>query len=244
MNEIISNLSVDCVIFGFDYNRLNVLLVERVLNDPATGQVLIDDWTLTGFHIQKEENLDEAASRILKKLSGLDNIFLEQFYAFGDVDRVLSAKDQLWLQRQYSSFSNRVITVGYYSLIDSSTVTLSLGERNLQWFPVDQLPELGYDHRQIIDKALETLRNKLRHEPVAFELLPEKFSMGQLQKLYEAIMGTTFDRRNFRKKVLQMKYLMQLDEKQADVKHRAGWLYRFDKELYEKTRRERFDFSI
>jgi hypothetical protein len=114
----------------------------------------------------------------------------------------------------------------------------------LQWFPVDQLPELGYDHRQIIDKALETLRNKLRHEPVAFELLPEKFSMGQLQKLYEAIMGTTFDRRNFRKKVLQMKYLMQLDEKQADVKHRAGWLYRFDKELYEKTRRERFDFSI
>lgn len=244
MSNIIPNISVDCVIFGFDANILNVLLVERLLIDPETNQTLIDDWTLTGFHIQSDEDFDTAAVRILKNLSGLDDIYLEQFYAFGGVDRVLNPKDQLWLNRQYSSFSNRVITVGYYSLIDSTKVKLSMGERNLHWFPVDNLPELGYDHRLIIDKALETLRHKLQYEPIGFELLPEKFPMSQLQKLYEAIMGITFDRRNFRKKVLQMKYLVQLNEKQTDVKHKPGWLYRFDKDLYAKNPNERIDFSI
>lgn len=227
MSNIIPNISVDCVIFGFDSKCLKVLLVERTLVDPETNKILIDDWTLTGFHISDDEDFDAAAARILKNLSGLDNIYLEQFYAFGGVDRVKSEKDQLWLNSRYSSFSNRIVTIGYYALINSSNIELhSNSERNLRWFPVSELPELGYDHRKIIDKALETLRHKLIYEQVGFELLPEKFSMSQLRNLYETILGTSIDRRNFRRKMLQNDTIEQLEEKQSNVKHKHGFLYR------------------
>jgi len=243
MQEIVSNISVDCVIFGFDFKQLNVLLVERKLLDENTEEVLIDDWTLTGYHIFKDEDFDTAAARILKEVSGLDNIYLEQFYAFGKVDRLNAAKDKLWLEHQ-SGFSNRVATVGYYSLIDNTTVTLPLKARNVKWFPISELPELGFDHQDILLKALEKLRSKLRSEPIGFELLPEKFTLSQLQKLYETILGTTYDRRNFRKKVLQMKYIIPLNEKQKDVKHKPAQLFIFSRDVYERTKRERFDFSI
>lgn len=243
MQEIVSNISVDCVIFGFDFKQLNVLLVERKLLDKKTNEVLIDDWTLTGYHILQEEDFDTAAARILKEVSGLDNIYLEQFYAFGKIERIDAPKDRLWLEHQ-SGLSNRVITVGYYSLIDNTTVTLSLKERNVKWFPINELPELGFDHQEILMKALEKLRSKLRSEPIGFELLPEKFTLSQLQKLYETILGTTYDRRNFRKKVLQMKYIIPLNEKQKDVKHKPAQLFIFSRDVYERTKRERFDFSI
>jgi hypothetical protein len=243
MQEIVSNISVDCVIFGFDFKQLNVLLVERKLIDEKSGETLIDDWTLTGYHILEDEDFDIAAARILKKVSGLDNIYLEQFYAFGRIDRVDSPKDRLWLEHQ-SGFSNRIVTVGYFSLIDNTTVTLSLKERNVKWFPITDLPELGFDHQEILIKALEKLRSKLRSEPIGFELLPEKFTLSQLQKLYEAVLGTTYDRRNFRKKVLQMKYIIPLNEKQKDVKHKPAQLFIFSRDVYERTKRERFDFSI
>jgi len=243
MQQIVPNISVDCVIFGFDFNQLNVLLVERKLEDENTGEILIDDWTLTGYHILEDEDFDTAAARILKKVSGLDNIYLEQFYAFGRVDRVNSPKDKLWIEHQ-SGFGDRIVTVGYYSLIDNTTVTLSLKERNVKWFPITELPELGFDHQEILNKALEKLRSKLRSEPIGFELLPEKFSITHLQKLYESILGTSFDRRNFRKKVLQMKYIIPLNEKQKDVKHKPAQLFIFSKDVYERTKRERFDFSI
>jgi 8-oxo-dGTP diphosphatase len=243
MQEIVSNISVDCVIFGFDFKQLNVLFVERKLLDENTEKVLIDDWTLTGYHIFKDEDFDTAAARILKEVSGLDNIYLEQFYAFGKVDRINAPKDRLWLEHQ-SGFSNRVVTVGYYSLIDNTTVTLPLKARNVKWFPINELPELGFDHQDILLKALEKLRSKLRSEPIGFELLPEKFTLSQLQKLYETILGTTYDRRNFRKKVLQMKYIIPLNEKQKDVKHKPAQLFIFSRDVYERTKRERFDFSI
>jgi 8-oxo-dGTP diphosphatase len=244
MYETIPNISVDCVIFGFDFKQLNVLLVERKLEDENTGEVLIDDWTLTGYHIRTDEDFDTAAVRILYGLTGLGNIYLEQFYAFGKPERTFSEKDQLWLKRKYSEFSDRIVTVGYYSLIDNTKVKLSLHDRNVQWFPINQLPELGYDHREILFKALEMLRKKLRSEPIGFELLPEKFTISQLQRLYEAILGTQFDRRNFRKKVLQMKYVFPLDEKQTDVKHKPAQFFQFSREEYERTKKERFDFSI
>jgi 8-oxo-dGTP diphosphatase len=243
MRKIVPNISVDCVIFGFDFNQLNVLLVERKLEDEKTKEVLIDDWTLTGYHIFEDEDFDTAAARILKKVSGLDNIYLEQFYAFGRVNRVNSPKDQLWLGHQ-SGFSERIVTVGYYSLIDNTSVSLSLKERNVKWFPINELPELGFDHQEILNKALEKLRSKLRSEPIGFELLPEKFSITHLQKLYESILGTSLDRRNFRKKVLQMKYIIPLNEKQKDVKHKPAQLFLFSKDVYERTKRERFDFTI
>ncbi len=244
MSKIIPNISVDCVIFGFDTKQLNVLLVERKLEDEKSHEVLIDDWTLIGYHIFEDEDYDTAVARILKNLSGLDNIYLEQFYAFGGVNRVSSPKDQLWLEHQSEGFAHRIVTVGYYSLIDNTTVTLSLKERNVKWFPISELPELGFDHQEILDKALEKLRGKLRSEPIGFELLPEKFSITHLQKLYESILGVTLDRRNFRKKVMQMKYVIPLNEKQKDVKHKPAQLFIFSKDVYERTKRERFDFSI
>lgn len=244
MSRIIPNISVDCVIFGFDFNKLNVLLVERKLVEESTQKVLIDDWTLTGYHIFEDEDFDTAAARILKKMSGLDNIYLEQFYAFGGVRRVNSSKDLLWLKNQSEGFSDRIVTVGYFSLIDNTTVTLSLKERNVKWFPISDLPTMGFDHKEILDKALEKLRSKLRSEPIGFELLPEKFTISQLQRLYEEVLGTIFDRRNFRKKVLQMKYVIPLDEKQKGVKHKPAQLFIFSREVYEKTKTERFDFSI
>lgn len=244
MSRIISNISVDCVIFGFDFNQLNVLLVERKLVDEKTNQILIDDWTLTGYHIFEDEDVDTAAARILKNLSGLDNIYLEQFHTFGDVNRINTKKDSLWLENQSEGFSKRIVTVGYFSLIDNTTVTLTLKERNVRWFPITDIPTLGFDHLEILNKALEKLRIKLRSEPIGFELLPEKFTISQLQRLYEVVIGTNFDRRNFRKKVLQMKYVIPLDEKQKGVKHKPAQLFIFSKEVYEKTKTERFDFSI
>lgn len=244
MPNLIPNISVDCVIFGFDFNKLNVLLVERKLEDEKTNVVLIDDWTLTGYHIFEDEDFDTAAARILKKLSGLDNIYLEQFYAFGGVSRVNSMKDKLWFENQKERFSDRIITVGYFALIDNTTVNLSLKERNVKWFPITELPELGFDHQEILDKALDKMRSKLRSEPIGFELLPEKFSISHLQKLYESVLGTSLDRRNFRKKVLQMKYIIPLDEKEQGVRHKAAQLFYFSKDVYERTKKERFDFSI
>src|SRR5574344_756001 len=244
MSKIISNISVDCVIFGFDFNQLNVLLVERKLLDENTDEVLIDDWTLTGNHIYEDEDFDTATARILKNVSGLDNIYLEQFYAFGGVNRVSSPKDKLWLQHQPEGFSERIVTVGYYSLIDNTAVHLSLNERNVKWFPINDHPELGFDHEEILNKALEKLRSKLRSEPIGFELLPEKFSISHLQKLYESILGISLDRRNFRKKIMQMKYVIPLNEKQKDVKHKPAQLFIFSRDVYERTKRERFDFSI
>ena len=244
MAKIVPNISVDCVVFGFDFNQLNVLLVERKLEEEKTGKVLIDDWTLTGYHIFEDEDFDTAAARILKGLSGLDNIFLEQFYAFGSTFRLSSTKDKLWLANQHEGFSERIITVGYFSLIDNTIVTLSHNDRNVKWFPINELPELGFDHKEILEKALEKLRSKLRSEPIGFELLPEKFTLSQLQRLYEEVLGTKFDRRNFRKKVLQMKYVIPLDEKQKGVKHKPAQLFIFSKEVYEKTKTERFDFTI
>lgn len=244
MPKIISNISVDCVVFGFDFNQLNVLLVERKLEDEKSNAILIDDWTLTGYHIFEDENFDTAAARILKKLTGLDNIYLEQFYAFGGVTRVNSPKDKLWLENQHEGFSERIVTVGYFSLIDNTSINLSMKERNVKWFPITEMPELGFDHQEILNKALAKLRGKLRSEPIGFELLPEKFSISHLQKLYESILGTNLDRRNFRKKVLQMKYIVPLDEKQQGVKHKAAQLFIFNKAEYERTKKERFDFSI
>lgn len=244
MEKMVSNISVDCVIFGFDSKQLNVLLVERKLLDEETGEPLVDDWTLAGYHILEDEDFDTAATRILKNLSGLDNIYLEQFYAFGKVDRINSEKDRIWRSHLHEHFSNRVATIGYYSLIDSSTTILTHNDRNIKWFPVNDLPELGFDHREILDKALSMLRIKFRSEPIGFELLPDRFTLSQLQSLYESVMGIKYDRRNFRKKVLQMKYVIPLDEKETDVKHKPAQLFLFSKDVYERTRKERFVLMI
>lgn len=240
-HRIISNVSVDCVIFGFDFERLNVVLVEREYDDPITGEIIIRDFTLAGYHIFEDEDLDNAAYRILKDRTGLENIYLEQFATFGKIDRVAKVKDQLWLKLIDQGFADRVLTVGYFALIDSTQVKLFSNEFKIQWFPVDEVVkmDLAFDHNEILQKALETLRSKVRTEPIAFELLPERFTLTQLQKLYEAIIGDSIDKRNFRKKKLQMPFIVPLKEKQEGVSHRPARLFHFNRDIFDKTRNER-----
>ena len=245
IKRIIPNLSVDCVIFGFDSKDLNVLLVERTLIDKKDGSVVFSDYTLTGNHVLINENPDEAAVRILKDLTGLYGIYLEQFETFGNVDRLSNKKDQLWIKSLGLDISNHVISVGYYSLIDCTTVEIKHHlSHKVKWFPVNNLPELAFDHAAIFGKALEKLRLKLRQEPIGFELLTEKFTLTQVQRLYEAILGTRFDPRNFRKKIAQMKYLIPLNEKQTSVRHKPAQLYIFSRDVYERTRKEKYGFII
>ena len=245
-HNIVPNISVDCVIFGFDFEKLNVLLVERKLVDEQSGETLINDLTLAGYHIFEDENLEEAAARILKDVTGLENIYLEQFYTFGDLERVTHPNDQLWIKHINQGFTNQVITVGYFSLIDNTKVSLSRKEKKFDWYPVDSISRLSFafDHRHILHKALESLRRKIKFEPVVFELLPEKFTLTQLQRVYEAIMGTELDKRNFRKKIAQMAYIIPLNEKQKGVSHKPAQLFSFSSEVYEKTHKGEYDFMF
>jgi len=245
-HKIVPNISVDCVVFGFDFEKLNVLLVERELKEEKTGKILISDHTLTGYHIYDDEDLDTAAYRILKGLTGLDNIFLEQFGAFGALDRVSSAKDTLWLNYINKGFADRIVTVGYLALIDNTKVTLRLKDRNVAWYPISEVKEmeLAFDHKFLFYRALDALQRKVKVEPIAFELLPDYFTLSQLQKLYEALLGTSFDKRNFRKKVAQMHYVIPLKKKQQGVPHKPAQYYLFSREVYEKTRKGRISFII
>ena len=244
MKKIISNISVDCVVFGFDAAGLNVLLRNRKLECPESGEVLIDDHTLTGFHVYEGEDLDSAAERTLFNITGFTGIYLEQFYAFGGTDRLNSEKEQCWREHNDLDISDHVFSIGYLSLVDSTKIKPDQEHADVSWMPVDNLPELGFDHREIIMMALERLRLKVRLEPIGFELLPEKFTLREMQELYECILGTKFDRRNFRKKVGQMKYVIPLNEKQKGVAHKPAQKYIFSKDVYERTKIEKLDFSI
>jgi hypothetical protein len=242
---IIPNLSVDCVIFGFDSEELNVLLVERTLTDKKTNSVIFSDYTLTGNHVEEGEDTDIAAVRILTNLIGYHDIYLEQFYAFGNPDRLKGKKDQLWIHSLGLNISDHVITVGYFSLIDSTSFPIGKHkDYNVKWFPVRNLPELGFDHEIILKKALERLQQKLKQEPIGFELLSEKFTLTQVQRLYEAILGTRFDPRNFRKKLSQMKYIIPLNEKQKAVRHKPAQYYIYSRDVFERTRKEKYSFLV
>jgi hypothetical protein len=233
-----SNVSVDCVIFGFDKDQLKVLMVERTLRTSDSESIIFSDLTLTGYHIYEDEDLDSAAARIVKDLTGLDNLVLEQFYTFGSLDRLEHPNDQLWLEQFGDVFSKRVITVGYFSLLPSMDVKIVQKGRIVKWYPVNQDYNLAFDHSQILKKALLHLRQKLQQDAIGFELLPEKFTLSEMQKLYEAVLGITFDKRNFRKKVAQMSYVVPLKEKQKGVAHKPAQLYFFSREVFNKTRKE------
>jgi 8-oxo-dGTP diphosphatase len=242
---IIPNLSVDCVIFGFDSKNLNVLLVERKLINEKDGSVVFSDYTLTGNHVHTGEDPDNAAVRVLNDLIGSHGIYLEQFHTFGDITRLSMKKDQLWINSLGVNIADHVITIGYFSLIDSTSVEIAEHQsRHVKWFPVNNLPVLGFDHYEILQKALERLQLKLKQEPIGFELLSEKFTLTQVQRLYEAILGTKLDTRNFRKKLAQVKYIIPLNEKQKAVRHKPAQLFKFSRDVYEKTPKERYGYLI
>lgn len=223
--DILTTISVDCIIFGLEEGRLKVLLIQRSI-EPSKGL-----WALIGGFVLQQEDLDMSAKRVLEDLTGLTDIYMEQIYTFGNVNRFP------W---------KRVITTAYCALINLRRENLEPGPdaSAVDWFDISDLPELVFDHRQILDRALAHLSNKVRLEPIGFELLPPKFTLTELQSLYEAVLATKLDTRNFRKKILKMNMLVSLDEKQQGVPHRAAQLYRFDKERYNQLKAAGFTFEI
>ena len=229
--QINPNVSVDCAIFSFDGSDLEVLLIERMAGETALEDDLL---ALPGNLIYQDENLDQAANRVLFELTGLENIFLEQVYTFGDPARITKQKDQDWLKKIRAHPEARVITVAYTSLLKKSNlkVTPSSFARKALWVKVKEVPQLAFDHNDIFKKALDFLKVKIYSEPLGYELLPERFTLAQLQKLYEAILDDSFDKRNFRRKILRTSFIVPLDEKQQGVAHKPARLYRYDKSQF------------
>lgn len=218
-------VTIDCVIFGFDKGSLEVLLVQH-----AEG-ISKGKWGLPGGWINKRESTDDAAHRLLNELTALDQIYLEQLKAFGNPDRFPL---------------RRVITIGYYALIKREDYNIKAGftASDAKWYKINEIPDLIYDHNEILAYSLKHLRNRVRQAPIGFELLPEKFTLLQLMHLYEEILGIEMDKSNFRRKILHMKLLVPLDEKQQDVSHRAAQLYKFDSEIYTKLTEKGFNFEF
>jgi 8-oxo-dGTP diphosphatase len=224
-SDIIDALSIDCLIFGFRNEALDILLIKHG-EGISKGM-----WALPGGWIQYNESVDEAANRILNSLTGVSNIYLEQLRSFGDIERYPT---------------KRVITIAYYALVNADNYKLNPGftASDAQWFNIHQVPDLPYDHNEILSFGFNHLKHKVRHEPVGFNLLPKKFTLHQIQKLYEAILETGLDKPNFRRKLLNMNLLVPCEEKQKDVSHRAANLYRFDKKIYDKLKEKGFSFEL
>ncbi|MCC6555332.1 MAG: NUDIX hydrolase [Polyangiaceae bacterium] len=218
-------LAVDCVVFGLDDEDLKLLLIQRGA-EPFAGK-----WALPGGFVRIDESLEDAARRELAEEAGLTRVYLEQLYTFGAVDR---------------DPRERVVSVAYYALVRLSDhrVAAATDARDAAWFPAGELPSLPFDHGEIVERALDRLQGKVRYQPVGFELLPQKFTLTQLQRLYETILGRALDKRNFRKKALGTGLLVELDEVQQDVAHRAARLYTFDRKRYRELEKEGFLFEI
>lgn len=210
-------LSVDCVIFGFDENKLKVLLIRSDLKK------FMGRWSLLGDLIDVAEDVDEAAYRILRERTGLKDVYLEQVHTFGKPQR---------------HPAGRVVTIAYCSLINIQHHKLSKMENELHWHDVNNVKDLAFDHQQIFDTCYLRLQKRIQEHPLGFNLLPKKFSLRELQNLYEAILDTKMDRRNFRKKFFSMDLLIDTDEIERDVPHRPGKLYKFNFDKYEKRKKK------
>ncbi len=218
-------VSVDCVVFGYHNDRLKILLIKRGA-PPYKGA-----WALPGDLVYPNENIDGAASRVLQDLTGIASLYMEQTRVYGRVDR---------------HPAGRVVTTAYYSLIDIAKHDphASGWADGVYWIDVDECPDLAFDHNEILQDALQILRTRVRHQPVGFELLPEKFALADLQTLYEALLNESYDKANFRKRILSMNLLNSLQENQKDVPHRPARLYSFDKTRYDELIAKGFSFEL
>jgi 8-oxo-dGTP diphosphatase len=221
------SVTVDCVVFGLDLDSedLKILLIQR------SGKPFAGMWALPGGFVDMGETLEQAAKRELQEETGISRLYLEQLYTFGDPGR--DPRD-------------RVITVAYYALVKLTdhVIKADTDASDVAWFGVSDLPRLAFDHAKIVGTALGRLKGKVRYQPIGFELLPAKFTLSQLQRLYEVVLERTLDKRNFRKKILGMGLLVETSEIQKDVAHRAARLYRFDEDRYRRLVQKGFNFEI
>lgn len=220
-------ITVDCVIFGFDKDQLQlkILLTKRAI-EPYIGM-----WAFPGGFINVDETADDCARRKLKEEAGLEDIFLEQLYTFTNIER---------------DPRERIVSIAYYALVRSTDYVLNIGTNieDVQWFSLNDIPQLAFDHREILDVAIERLKGKIRYQPIGFELLPEEFTLPDLHHLYESILQRDIDRGNFRKKILSMNLLLDHSDKQKDRPARGAKIYSFDKDRYESLMKEGFYFEV
>lgn len=218
-------VTIDAVIFGFDQTSLKVLLIKRGI-EPYKGK-----WALPGGFINIDETAENAANRILQKETNLTGVFMEQLYTFTEVDR---------------DPRERIISISYFALVKLEDFQAIAGadETSAEWFEINDLPSLAFDHEKIIRTALYRIKGKIRYQPIGFELLPEKFKLSQLQHLYEVILETSIDKRNFRRKILQMELLIDTEEKETNVAHKAAKLYKFNKNKYDELTKKGFNFEL
>ena len=219
-------VAVDSIIFGYDEEgrELKLLLLKRNFQ-PAMGE-----WSLMGGFLKNDESVDEAARRVLHQLTGLSNVYMEQLYSFGEIHRDPGA---------------RIISIAYFALIKINASDLEqVKNHGATWIPVSALPKLIFDHGQMVERALKRLQIRARTQPIGFELLPEKFTIPQLQGLYEAIYNKPLDKRNFRRKLLSMDLLEKLEEKEKESSRKGAWYYRFDPKRYEDLLKRGFNFEL
>ena len=233
------NNSVDCVIFGFDFEQIKVLLIDRGQNLGNSKNLR----ALPGNLIYEEEDLDEAAYRVLEELTGIKDIYLEQVGAFGNPNRVNKESDREWLKSIRDEPNARVITAAYYSLvkIDDFIPKPHSFAKKAEWISITEINELAFDHFEILQVAKEKLKQKIKIQPIGFNLLPEKFTLSQLHKLYECILEKPLDKRNFRRKIQKLNILTNLKEKQRGVPHKPSQLYKFNEENYQLLTQNGYD---
>lgn len=217
-------VATDCIIFGFDEGRIKLLVFKRRVA-PFEG-----NWSLIGSFVKLEEDVEDSAKRVLEEITGLKNVFMEQLKAYGAAER---------------DPGYRCVSIGQYALIRINDYDRKLVEKHgAHWHDIDEVPDLVLDHNQMVTDAQERLKRKARYQPIGFELLPEKFTIPQLQQLYEAIYQKELDARNFRKKVLSHNVLIKLDEKDKSTSRRGAFLYKFDHKTYNKLMRSGYNFEI
>ncbi|MFT6335707.1 MAG: 8-oxo-dGTP diphosphatase [Saprospiraceae bacterium] len=218
-------ISVDCVIFGYDKYDLKVLVLKSDM------PIFKGQYSLLGDLLRHDENTDQSAKRVLQKHTGLTDLFMEQVSTFSDVER---------------HPLGRVVTIAYYSLVqlNENLMNLSTHNADLKWKKVSDIEELAFDHKLIFDKCLKQLRYGLKEKPIGFNLLPEKFTLKQLQNLYEKVLDLEIDKRNFRRKLKSIDLLVDVNENQTDVNHRPAKLYSFDKRKYDTKKKKGFNFEL
>ncbi len=246
MAQLIPYLSVDCVVFGFDAERqeLNILVYEREIFNDRSGNLNLK---FPGSIVPMEDDLDDSAQKVLFELTGLKNVCLKQFHAFGNPDRIKFDEEKKWAERHYGVKIDRVVTIAYYALIriDKHNPEQSRIRDKLKWITHDRAENMAFDHSLILEYALAALKKDVLLKDVnVFELLPPKFTLAQLQSLYEAVMGKKMDKRNFRKKISKASYIKALDEKQRGVAHKPALLFYFDKDDFERSKEDINTFFV